>query len=520
MSEFPESVRTLYLVLGDQLDRQSPVFRKMNPKKDAVWMAEVEEEADPVWSHKMRIAFFFSAMRHFRDALLEEGIPVVYSELPSHRGHDRGRGFTEVLAADLKRLKPRRLAMVVPGDSRVLREMVEFAKVRNVTLEILEDEHFYCCTPDFEKWSNDKKSYVMETFYRWMRVREGILVDSKGRPEGGEWNYDKENRESFGSEGPGKVPAPKEFKPDQTTREVLRLMQSRYSENPGSLDHFNLPVTRDQALAYLDDFIGKRLPLFGPYEDAMWRDETFLYHSRLSALLNVKLLNPRECVDRAVQAYSDGQAPIQSVEGFVRQILGWREFIRGIYWNEMPRYIHRNALRAQRDVPRFFWDGQTDMECVRQSMSHVIRHGYAHHIHRLMVLGLFAQLYGVHPKKFHDWHMAMYVDAVDWVSLPNTLGMSQYGDGGIVGTKPYCASGKYIKRMGNFCSSCRYNPDKATGRDACPFTTLYWDFLDRHRKSFANNPRMAFQMKNLELKDNDELTAIRSKAHDIFDTLV
>ena len=251
----------------------------------------------------------------------------------------------------------------------------------------------------------------------------------------------------------------------------------------------------------------------------MWAGEPFLYHSRLSAPLNLKLLNPRECVAAAIDALHTGQAPLNSVEGFVRQILGWREFIRGIYWLKMPEYAELNQLNHQLDVPSFFWDGRTEMNCLRESMRQVLDHAYSHHIHRLMVLGNFALLWGVHPRRFHDWHMAMYLDAVDWVSLPNALGMSQYGDGGIVGTKPYCSSGNYIHRMSNFCRDCRFDHRKRTGEDACPFTTLYWEFLDRHSDQLESNPRMAFPIKNLkELRSKQpELTLIRQRADELRD---
>jgi deoxyribodipyrimidine photolyase-related protein len=272
-------------------------------------------------------------------------------------------------------------------------------------------------------------------------------MEDKQRPEGGTWNYDHDNRESFGSTGPGEIPDPKTFRPDAVTKEVLALVQRRFPEHPGRLKHFTLPVTRRQAKSFLKHFIDNILPDFGRWEDAMWTDQAFLYHSRLSAPLNVKLLSPRECVDMAVATYRDEKAPLNSVEGFVRQILGWREFIRGVYWLRIPEYSELNHFDHRLTLPSFFWDGETEMNCVRQSMQHVIDHGYSHHIHRLMVLGNFAQLWGVHPRLFHEWHLAMYLDAIDWVSLPNSLGMSQYGDGGIVGTKPYCSSGNYINKM-------------------------------------------------------------------------
>ncbi len=506
--------RKLLLVLGDQLDRDSAVFEDADPRLDTVWMAEVEEEQTHVWCHKLRIAFFLSAMRQFRGALEKRDWTVRYHELSSERGDDRGRGFAQVLSTDLATLRPEVVRVVQPGDWRVLAALRKTADEAGIELQVLPDHHFYCDIGGFIAWADSQKALVMENFYRQMRRRHGVLVDGRGKPVGGEWNFDLENRKTFGKAGPRDVPALPRFTIHDDTRRVMELVESRFSGHPGTLDHFNLPVTRRQALAMLRDFIEHRLPQFGDYEDAMWSGEPVLWHSRLSAALNVKLISPRECVDAAVEAFEQGHAPINCVEGFVRQLLGWREFIRGVYWRCMPDYIAMNGLGCgeDTDVPRCFWDGETQINCVREAMQSVVQHGYAHHIQRLMVLGLLAQLLGVHPRRFHDWHMGMYIDAIDWVSLPNTLGMSQHGDGGIVGTKPYCASGNYINRMSNYCQDCRYRPGEAAGEDACPFTSLYWDFLARHEKQFASNPRMAFQYKNLGRKKPAALKAIRSRA--------
>ncbi len=476
-------------------------------------MAEVAAQANPEWSHKLRIAFFFSAMRHFRDELSDKGYTVHYTELPADGCKDRGSDFADLLAADCKKLKPERLVAVMPGDYFVKQNIDGCVDNADLEIDWRDDRHFYCSHEDFAQWADGRKEMVMEMFYRLMRKREDVLMDDDGKPEGGEWNFDKENRDTFGKQGPEKLPDDPAMPIDDITSEVISLVNQRFADNPGSLENWTLPVTRKDAHKYLDQFIKKRLPLFGRYEDAMWKDEVRLYHSRLSALLNIKLLNPRECVEKAIAAYRTDNAPINSVEGFVRQILGWREFIRGVYWQEMPQYIEHNALKANLEVPEFLWNGKTEMACVRDCMQSVLDHAYAHHIPRLMVLGQLCLLLGVHPRRFHDWHMAMYLDAIDWVSLPNTLGMSQYGDGGIVGTKPYCASGKYIDRMSPYCKGCKYDPGKSTGDDACPFTTLYWSFLDRHHKSFKGNRRMAFQVKNLERKTADDLKAIRQQAN-------
>ena len=509
-------IRNLHLVLGDQLDHNSSVLDDFDKGQDAVWMAECAEENTHVWCHKLRIAFFLSAMRHFRDELKENGRRVVYHALEADGRRDSGRSFSDILATTVRENRPEKLVVVHPGDYRVLASLRDTAEGLDIDLEVRSDNHFYDTIEGFANWADGRKTLVLETYYRQMRKRHNLLLDDDGDPEGGEWNFDKENRDTFGKSGPpGNIKAPRRFSPDKTTRTVLDIVESRFPDHPGSLEHFDLPVTRTGALAWLREFIDQRLPDFGRFQDAMWTDEHFAYHSRLSCLLNVKLLNPRECVDKAIAAYHQGSAPINSVEGFVRQILGWREYVRGIYWLNMPGYLEKNFFDADADLPSFFWDGETDMACVRDAMHNVLKHGYAHHIQRLMVLGLFAQIYGAHPRKFHDWHIAMYIDAIDWVSAPNTIGMSQFGDGGIVGSKPYCASGNYIDRMSNYCRNCRYQPKEAIGEHACPFTTLYWDFLGRNYDLIKNNQRMAFQIKNYEKKNHGQLEEISDRATDL-----
>lgn len=480
-------------------------------------MAEVPFETNHVWCHQLRIAFFLSAMRHFREALRERGDRVCYHELSKRESDDRGDTFGAILRRDVGELRPERLVVVQPGDARVLQDLEETAKAVALPLEVRADTHFYESPEGFREWADGRKLLVLENYYRHLRKRHRILLSEDGSPEGGEWNFDRDNRESFDRSGPPEHKEPRRFAPDPITTDVLELVRNRFAGHPGSLDHFDLPVTRREALAWLREFIKHRLPRFGSYQDAMWTGERFLFHSRLSCLLNTKLLNPRECIDKAVEAYREGEAPINSVEGFVRQVLGWREFVRGIYWLKMPGYLEENHFGATAQLPSFFWDGKTDMRCVRDAMENVLRHGYAHHIQRLMVLGLFAQLSGVNPRKFHDWHVAMYLDAIDWASAPNTIGMSQFADGGVVGTKPYCASGNYINRMSNYCKDCRFKPGESTGKDACPFTTFYWDFLGRNYGLLKDNRRMVFQLRNYDRKATGELGAISRRADELRD---
>ena len=393
----------------------------------------------------------------------------------------------------------------------MLQAIRDVAQAHGLPLDIREDRHFYGSVREFAAHARGRKSLRMEYFYREMRKRHGVLMQGD-QPEGGQWNFDAENRETFSAAGPGAVPPRSVFEPDVITREVIALVQARFANHPGRLDEFAWPVTREQALVALQRFIAERLPLFGRYQDAMWPGEPWLYHAHLSAAMNLKLINPREVVDAAVAAYRAGVVPLASVEGFVRQIIGWREYVRGIYWTRMPGYAELNALDAQHNLPGWFWTGDTDMACLRDAITQTLQHGYAHHIQRLMVTGLFALMYGVQPLQVHAWYLAVYVDAVEWVELPNTLGMSQYADGGLMASKPYVATGKYIQRMSPHCKGCRYDPSQRTGEKACPFTTLYWDFLMRHESALAGNPRMALQVKNVARLDDAQKEAIRDRA--------
>ncbi len=504
-------IRNLVIVFGDQLDNKSEAFEGFDSKRDIVWIAENEHETTHVWSHKLRIAFFFSAMRHFRDRLIKKGFQVRYHELSESKRRDRGRNFAEILKADAAELKPERLVSVEAGAWRVSNMLREVASSLDLQLDARPDNHFICSIDEFAEHAAGRKRLLMEYFYREMRKRHGILMKS-GRPVGGEWNFDKQNRKAFGQEGPEDVSPPRTVEPDDLTRAVIRMVERRFATHPGKLDHFTVPVTRRQALGLLRDFVQNRLPAFGTWQDAMWAGEPFLYHSRLSAALNLHLIRPAEVIAAAERACNENGVPINSAEGFIRQILGWREYIRGVYWRHMPDYAERNELGHEMDLPGFYWSGETEMRCFRDAMESVLAHGYAHHIQRLMVLGQLALLLGVQPMRFHEWHLAMYLDAIDWVSLPNVLGMSQFADGGIVGTKPYCATGKYISRQSNYCAECPYDPEQVTGEGACPFTTLYWEFLDRHASRLKENTRIGLQLKNLDRKSRSEMRSIRRHA--------
>ncbi len=505
-------LRSLVVVLGDQLDLDASAFDGFDPKLDSVWMAEVAEESTHVWSSKQRTALFLSAMRHFALRIQEAGRTLSYTRLDAI--HNAGT-LAAQLRADVLRLSPARLVMTAPGDWRVLQAIKSVAASSATPLDVRVDRHFFTTVREFAMHAKGRKTLRMEYFYREQRKRHRVLMgddDASDEPLGGRWNFDSLNRESFGAEGPGLVPPRVYFQPDAVTREVILLVNTRFAGHPGRLDNFGWPVTRAQALQSLRAFIEDRLPLFGRYQDALWPKDPWLYHAHISAALNLKLLNPREVVAAAELAFRSGRAPLASVEGFVRQILGWREYVRGIYWTQMPGYAGRNLLDAQQDLPEWYWTGATDLACLRDALAQTLAHGYANHIQRLMVTGLYALMLGVQPQQVHSWYLAVYVDAVEWVELPNTLGMSQYADDGMMGSKPYVATGKYIQRMSPHCKNCRYDPGQKVGDRACPFTTLYWEFLMRHQAMLAKNPRMALQVKNLARLSEPEKQAVRERA--------
>ncbi|MGC4078817.1 MAG: cryptochrome/photolyase family protein [Rubrivivax sp.] len=503
-------MRHLVLVLGDQLDAEAAAFDGFDAAQDAVWMAEVDEESTHVPSSQLRTALFLAAMRHFAATLQAAGRRVHYTRLDD--AGNRGR-LADELDAAIERLQPQALVMTAPGDHRVLRALQAVAASRGLPLELRPDRHFFCTVREFAAHARSRRTLRLEFFYREQRRRHGVLMDG-GEPCGGRWNYDADNREAFGRDGPPPHAEPPRFEPDAITREVLDLVRRRFASHPGRLDAFAWPVTREQALHALQRFVAERLAGFGRWQDALWPGEPWLWHSQLSAALNLKLLNPHEVVAAAEAAYRAGRVPLESAEGFIRQILGWREYVRGVYWTRMPGYAELNAWDAHEPLPAFYWSGDTPMACLADAIGQTLEHGYAHHIQRLMVTGLYALLLGVAPKEVHAWYLAVYVDAVEWVELPNTLGMSQNADDGLMASKPYVASGRYIERMsaGRLCAGCRFRPGKRTGDNACPFTTLYWDFLLRHEARLAANPRMAMPLKHLARLDEAERARIGERA--------
>ncbi len=508
-------LRNLILVLGDQLTLSSPALTDFDPAQDAVLMIEAPGEATVVWSHKARIALFLSAMRHFAQAVAERGWPLDYVALDADAPPD----FGDRLRDALQRHRPRALKLLEAGELRMQQVIAAVCADEEIPLYWVDDTHFLCGRAEFARWAKGKRELRMEFFYREMRRKHCVLMTGS-EPEGGQWNFDADNRSPYPKRGgPGAIPAPTRFEPDQLTRQVCELVGRHFADHPGSLAQFYWPVTREQALQALQDFIDIRLVQFGKYQDAMWTDTPTGWHSLLSAALNLHLLDPREVIAAAEAAYRSGRVPLADAEGFIRQVLGWREFIRGVYWLDMPAMREANHYAHSRDLPAWFWTGNTQMACLRDCLKQTLAQGYAHHIQRLMVTGNFALLAQLSPQQVEDWYLAIYVDAIEWVELPNTAGMALHACGPRFTSKPYIASGAYIQRQSNYCSGCRYDPSRRTGDAACPLTTLYWYFIDRHQRSLAASPRTALMAKNLEKLGDDERTAIRRRAAELLDNL-
>lgn len=522
----PASCRHLILILGDQLDEDSAAFDGLDPAQDVVLMIEAREESTHVWSHKARTVLFLAAMRHFADTLRKRGWQVTYRALDAEGDATLADG----LLAACDRHQPERVVGVEPGDVRVRQALDDAIKSIASSqdyagadrlkpfIEWREDRHFLCTLPQFRRWAGNSASLRMEFFYRTMRQQYRVLMDGS-KPLGGQWNYDAENRKGFGRAGPQNLPRPPAFEPDTITQEVMALVEREFAGHPGDLWHFNWPVTRAQALIALDDFIEHRLPHFGRHQDAMWTGLDFGWHALLSSSLNLKLLNPLEVVQAAEKAYRSRNLVLASVEGFIRQVLGWREFMRGVYFLDMPGLKNDNHFGHERTLPAWYWTGNTGMNCMRQCISQTLANGYSHHIQRLMVTGMFGVTAQIKPQALCDWYLAVYVDAVEWVELPNTAGMALFANGGRFTSKPYVASGAYIKRMSNYCSGCKYDPDTRTGPGACPMTTLYWNFLDQHEAAFAGNPRTTLMIKHLQRMAPDERQGVRSRAQEMLASL-
>ncbi len=495
----------LRLLLGDQL---SPTISSLKDisHDDVILMAEVKQEATYVKHHKKKIAFLFSAMRHFSEQLKQQGYQVHYVRYddPDNRGS---------LKAEVQRYLESnqfdQLIITEPGEYRLLNDMRSWEADLACSVTLLIDDRFIATHEEFEDWAEGRKQLTMEYWYRLMRKKTGLLMEAN-QPVGGKWNYDKDNRKPFS--GDVSISGPMQFTPDAITQEVLKLVEETFPGHMGELEPFWFAVTASQAKRAFTHFVKTSLPHYGDYQDAMKAGEPFLFHSLISQYINCGLLDPREMCEQVEAAYYRGEAPLNAVEGFIRQIIGWREYIRGVYWSYMPDYVEKNALNAKRELPDFYWTGDTDMRCMSEVINTTKQHACSHHIQRLMVTGNFANLAGLDVQQVCEWYLAVYADAYEWVELPNTLGMALYGDGGIVGTKPYISSGAYINRMSDFCKGCRYDVKQRVGDDACPFTNLYWDYLIRHESYFKYNQRMAMAYRNLNRFEQSERDAIQDQA--------
>lgn len=497
--------KKIILILGDQLDIDHPGLVNFNHATDQVLMIESPGEAQYVWSHKARIALFLSAMRHFAQSLTEAGYPLRYIK-------DSPLSLIESLRQELLTNGVQHLVCVMPGEWRLKVAIEELAKVLNVELTMLEDTHFYCSLDEFKAWADSKKELRMEFFYRYMRKKHDILIDENGEPKGGRWNYDDQNRKPYSKQGPGLIPPPLFFEKDKTTLEVINYVETQYANHPGSLDDFAWAVTREDALKALKYFVAHRLSNFGMFQDAMWKQTAFGWHSLLSAALNLKLISPREVVNEVLLAYEKEGLDLATVEGFIRQIIGWREFVRGIYFLDMPDLAQANFYGHTRPLPDWYWTANTKMNCMKDAIGQTMQYGYAHHIQRLMLTGNFALLAELLPSAVSDWYLAVYVDAVEWVEMPNVLGMALFANGGRFTSKPYIASGAYIHRMSNYCDQCCYQPSVKWGDNACPVTTLYWNFLINHQQALDKNPRTRLMTANLKRLDQEEIKAIQLQA--------
>ncbi len=486
----------LVLVLGDQLSPGLSALRAADKAKDIVVMAEVRSEATYVPHHPKKIALIFAAMRKFADRLRADGWRVDYTP------YDARVPAASIPEALLRAAETHGAAQMIatqPGEFRLI------AALEDLGVKLLEDDRFIASHADFEGWAKGRKQLRMEYFYREMRRKTGLLMDGDG-PEGGQWNYDHDNRKppAKGMVFPDRFKVP----PNATTEAVLDLVETAFPDNFGTLRPFWFATDADGAEAALADFIDTCLPSFGDYQDAMVTDARFMYHGLISFYLNIGLLDPLDVCRRAEAAYRAGHAPLNAVEGFIRQILGWREYIRGIYFHEGPDYTARNGLGQTRGLPALYWGAPTRMNCLAQAVGQTRDEAYAHHIQRLMVTGNFALLAGVDPHAVHEWYLAVYADAFEWVEAPNTIGMSQFADGGVVASKPYVSSGAYINKMSDYCKGCSYSVSAKTGDKACPFNLLYWDFLIRNRDRFQKNPRMAQMYRTWDRMDETRRTAV------------
>jgi deoxyribodipyrimidine photolyase-related protein len=475
----------LRIILCDQLTHDISSLSDINKDEDIVLMVELHSEFTYVKHHKKKIAFLLSAMRHFSAELSNANVNVCYVKLEDQNNKNLLKDHVKEI---IEKHSVKTVIITHPSEYRILQEIKQWKSILSIPVQIREDNRFLCTPGEFSKWAGDKKQLRMEFFYREIRKKHDILMNGN-KPEGGKWNFDNENQKS-----PAKnlnIPEKYEAKPDQITIEVIQLVNKHFGDHFGDLEPFFFAVTRDDAKVALKHFIEGRLKKFGDYQDAMIENEPWMFHSHLSFYLNCGLLTAMECIRAAEHAYHSKSLPINAVEGFIRQIIGWREYVRGIYWHKMPDYKNENFFGADRKLPDFFWHANSKMNCINQCVKETKRHAYAHHIQRLMVLGNFALLAGINPDQVNEWYLIVYADAYEWVELPNVTGMVLFADGGYLASKPYAASGAYINKMSNYCNNCSFNVNSKNGQEACPFNYLYWNFIVQNREKLEKNPRIS-----------------------------
>ena len=504
----------LCLILGDQLSLSLSAVQMLDKDSDHIMLAELYTESHYVKHNKLKIALIFSAMRHFAQQLREAGYYVEYYAYENTK--DQFSCFSDVVKHQLTQHSYEQLICTEPGEYRVIKEMQSWHHDLPIDIIIEPDNRFFFSLAQMHSWFAERKVPRMEHFYQFARKQTGLLMEDN-KPLGGRFNFDKENRHAWQANTP--LPPTCTHQQDKITQDVLKLVEQEFSDFPGKLERFNFAVTRQQALVALAHFISHKLPQFGQFQDALSDKNNTLFHSLIASYINIGLLLPQEVCQAAIEAYQDEKAPLNAVEGFVRQILGWREYVRGLYWHAGESYKEKNALNATTPLPSWFWTSKTQMRCVSQAISHSLDDAYAHHIQRLMIIGNFSLLAGLDVKQVCDWYLAVYIDAFEWVELPNTLGMALYADDGLLASKPYAASANYINKMGDHCASCRYNPKLVTGAKACPFNALYWDFIQRHESKFAHNPRMALMVKQWQKKDVSDQKAIVQWATSLIEKL-
>jgi deoxyribodipyrimidine photolyase-related protein len=499
--------KTLRLVLGDQLNYKHSWFKESDANIINVMM-EIIPETEYVTHHIQKVVGFFSAMRTFADQLSGEGHKIIYFRLDDPENQ---QSFQKNITNLLKNENFNRFEYLQPDEYRLDRLLYKFAQSLKIPYEVYDTEHFLTTRYEVHDLFKNHKQYLMETFYRHVRKKFGILMEDD-QPLTGRWNYDSENRQSL-SDGV-KIPEALSFNHD--VNEIVEMLQKMNVKTIGNIDKkkFPWPISRSESLKLLDYFLKNNLSHFGTYQDAMTTKDAYLYHSRLSFSLNSKMLNPLEIAKKTFEYWQNNQNEINfsQLEGFVRQIVGWREFMRGVYWDQMPKYEHTNFFNHQHKLPDFYWTGDTKMDCMEHAITQSLDYAYAHHIQRLMITGNFANLLGVHPDEVDKWYLGIYIDAIQWVEITNTRGMSQFADGGIVATKPYVSSSNYINKMGNYCSGCYYVRTKRYGERACPFNSLYWDFFYRNKNFLKNNPRVGIAYRNLKKMSDEEISEIKKQA--------